>query len=167
MTGAVEIRRFATADEQGVIDVILPIQREEFGIAITIDDQPDLRSIADFYQSGNGDFGVTTIGDRIVGTLGLRDIGGSQAALRKMFVAPDFRGRGHGVAARLLERQLAHAEQRKIAAVFLGTSDKFLAAHRFYEKNGFAEISKDDLSIGFPVMGVDTRFYVRRLAPAV
>ncbi|MDK1384597.1 GNAT family N-acetyltransferase [Sinorhizobium sp. 8-89] len=166
MTGEVEIRRFAAADEEGVIDVILPIQREEFGIAITIDDQPDLRSIADFYQSGNGDFWVATIGDRVVGTLGLKDIGGSQAALRKMFVAPDFRGRGHGVAARLLERLLAHAEHRRIAAVFLGTTDKFLAAHRFYEKNGFAEISKDDLPIGFPLMGVDTKFYVRRLAPA-
>ncbi|MCA1403532.1 GNAT family N-acetyltransferase [Ensifer sp. IC3342] len=164
--GEVEIRRFAAVDEQGVIDVILPIQREEFGIAITIDDQPDLRSIADFYQSGTGDFWVAAVGDRIVGTLGLKDIGGSQAAIRKMFVAPHFRGRNHGVAARLIESLLAHAEHRKIAALFLGTTDKFLAAHRFYEKNGFAEIAKDDLPVGFPVMSVDTKFYVRRLAPA-
>ncbi|MBP1883042.1 GNAT family N-acetyltransferase [Sinorhizobium mexicanum] len=162
--GELEIRRFVAEDEQGVIDVILPIQREEFGIAITIGDQPDLRSIADFYQSGIGDFWVATVGDQVVGTLGLKDIGASQAAIRKMFVAPDFRGRSHGVAARLLESLLAHAQHRKIAALFLGTTDKFLAAHRFYEKNGFAEIAKDDLPAGFPVMSVDTKFYVRRLA---
>ncbi|MDK1375723.1 MULTISPECIES: GNAT family N-acetyltransferase [unclassified Sinorhizobium] len=164
--GELEIRRFAAEDEQGVIDVILPIQREEFGIAITIDDQPDLHSIPAFYQSGIGDFWVATAGDRVVGTLGLKDIGGSQAAIRKMFVAPDFRGRSHGVAARLFESLLVHAERRKIAALFLGTTDKFLAAHRFYEKNGFAEITKDDLPAGFPVMSVDTKFYVRRLASA-
>ncbi|OAP40847.1 GNAT family acetyltransferase [Sinorhizobium glycinis] len=159
-----EIRRFSAADEQGVIDVILPIQREEFGIAITAEDQPDLRAIPDFYQTGDGDFWVAAVGERIVGTLALKDIGGAEAALRKMFVASDFRGREHGVATRLLGLLLAHAERRKINAIYLGTTDLFLAAHRFYEKNGFVEIAREDLPASFPLMGVDTKFYVRRLA---
>ncbi|TCN22498.1 acetyltransferase (GNAT) family protein [Sinorhizobium americanum] len=91
-----EIRRFSAADEQGVIDVILPIQRQEFGIAITAEDQPDLRAIPEFYQTGDGDFWVAAVGERIVGTIALKDIGGTEAALRKMFVASDFRGREHG-----------------------------------------------------------------------
>ncbi|AFL49202.1 N-acetylglutamate synthase-like GNAT family acetyltransferase [Sinorhizobium fredii] len=159
-----QIRRFSAADEEGVIDLILPIQQEEFGIAVTAEDQPDLRAIPEFYQTGDGDFWVAAVGERIVGTLALKDIGGAEAALRKMFVASDFRGREHGVAARLLEALLAHAEQRKIEAIYLGTTEKFLAAHRFYEKNGFVEIARQDLPASFPVMGVDTKFYVRRLA---
>ncbi|APG90263.1 GNAT family N-acetyltransferase [Sinorhizobium americanum] len=159
-----EIRRFSAADEQGVIDVILPIQRQEFGIAITAEDQPDLRAIPEFYQTGDGEFWVAAVGERIVGTIALKDIGGTEAALRKMFVASDFRGREHGVATRLLDALLAHAEQRQVRAVYLGTTEKFLAAHRFYERNGFVEIARQDLPASFPVMGVDTKFYVRRLA---
>lgn len=160
----VAIRRFSPTDEQGVFDVILPIQQDEFGIAITAEEQPDLRTIPEFYQTGDGEFWVAAVGNRVVGTLALKDIGGGQAALRKMFVSPGFRGRDHGVATRLLDALLAHAERRRITAIFLGTTDKFLAAHRFYEKNGFAEIGKEVLPASFPLMGVDTKFYVRRLA---
>ncbi|PDT40666.1 MULTISPECIES: GNAT family N-acetyltransferase [Sinorhizobium] len=157
-----EVRRFLAADEQGVIDVILPIQREEFGIAITAEDQPDLRAIPAFYQSGDGDFWVAAVGERIVGTIALKDIGGAEAALRKMFVASEFRGREYGTATRLLDTLLAHAERRQLTAIYLGTTEKFLAAHRFYERNGFVEIARQDLPASFPVMGVDTIFYVRR-----
>ncbi|HVN38503.1 MAG TPA: GNAT family N-acetyltransferase, partial [Myxococcota bacterium] len=42
-------------------------------------------------------------------------------------------------------------------------TSKFLAAHRFYAKNGFREIAKSDLPPSFPVMAVDDRFFHRRL----
>jgi hypothetical protein len=51
----IKVRRVERRDTQGVIDLILPIQREEFGIAITADDQPDLAAIDAFYQVGLGD----------------------------------------------------------------------------------------------------------------
>ena len=44
----IEIRPFAEGDADNVLSVILPIQREEFGIDITADAQPDLRVIPDF-----------------------------------------------------------------------------------------------------------------------
>ena len=55
--------------------------------------------------------------------------------------------------------ELAHAGEQGLARVFLGTTAKFLAAHRFYEKNGFALIDAADLPESFPRMNVDTRFY--------
>jgi len=160
----IEVRPFAAGDIDAVFSVILPIQREEFGISITADDQPDLAVISDFYQSGNGQFWVAVRGGQIVGTIGLKDIGNSQTALRKMFVAADVRGREHGVAARLLAELVAHAEGHKVKDIFLGTTDKFLAAHRFYEKNRFIEISKGELPRSFPLMSVDTKFYQRTIA---
>lgn len=160
---SIEIARFAPPDRDGVIDVILPIQREEFGIPITAADQPDLAAIPDFYQSGLGDFWVAKADGTVVGTIGLKDIGNRQAALRKMFVAAPWRGRAHGVAARLLAELLDAARARGIETVFLGTTDRFLAAHRFYEKHGFAEMAPDALPPAFPRMAVDSKFYAIRL----
>ena len=155
----IEIRPFAVDDADAVLSVILPIQREEFGIDITADAQPDLRVIPDFYQSGKGQFWVAVKDGAIVGTVGLKDIGNNQAALRKMFVAAEVRGREHGVAARLLDRLFAHARDADLTDIFLGTTDKFVAAHRFYEKNGFTEIAKSALPRSFPLMAVDSKFY--------
>jgi GNAT superfamily N-acetyltransferase len=155
----IEIRPFAKADRDAVIGVILPIQREEFGIPVTVGDQPDLAAIPSFYQSGKGQFWVALKDGTVIGTIGLKDIGNEQTALRKMFVAADFRGREHGAAQRLLDTLFLHARDQGVKDIFLGTTDKFLAAHRFYEKNGFGEIAKAELPLAFPVMAVDSKFY--------
>ena len=47
--------------------------------------------------------------------------------------------------------------------ILLGTTDKFLAAHRFYERQGFTAVALADLPASFPRMAVDTRFYRRAL----
>ncbi len=164
--GEIEIRPFAAGDTAAVIGLILPIQREEFGIPVTAEDQPDLAAISSFYQAGKGGFWVAARNGIVVGTIGLRNIGNDQAALRKMFVAADMRGREHGVGIRLLTGLLAHARSEGLQDIFLGTTEKFLAAHRFYEKNGFIEIAATDLPAAFPRMAVDTKFYRHRLAAA-
>ncbi|AYC99902.1 GNAT family N-acetyltransferase [Neorhizobium sp. NCHU2750] len=155
------IRSFVPGDEEGIFGVILPIQQEEFGVAITAADQPDLASIPDFYQSARGGFWVAEKDGAIVGTISLKDIGHDEAALRKMFVAAEVRGREFGVAARLLDALFVHAADAGLKTILLGTTAKFLAAHRFYEKNGFSEIPADDLPESFPRMAVDTKFYRR------
>lgn len=144
-----------------VRELIVSIQRAEFGIEITAEHQPDLFDIPGFYQVGIGNFWVALAGSRLVGTISLLDIGNRQGALRKMFVHQDFRGRESGTAKRLLDALLAWAEQKELREIFLGTTEKFLAAHRFYAKNGFSEIAKSALPPAFPVMAVDTRFFHR------
>ncbi len=152
------IRAFVPGDEEAIGRLIVPIQREEFGIAITYDEQPDLRDIPAFYQSGSGGFWVALGPDgAIVGTIGLKDIGHGAAALRKMFVGADHRG--DGTARALLAALLAHARAAGLDSILLGTTSRFLAAHRFYEKNGFAEIAAADLPAAFPRMAVDSKFY--------
>lgn len=146
-----------------MLDLILSIQRDEYGIAITAQDQPDLTDIPAFYQSGSGDFWVARADDRLVGTIALRDIGAGQAALRKMFVAASHRGRAAGVAQALLDRLMAEARGRGVGHVWLGTTDRFAAAHRFYEKNGFALVQPEALPDSFPRMAVDSRFYAMRI----
>jgi GNAT superfamily N-acetyltransferase len=161
-----EIREFTAADTDGVVSVILPIQQDEFAIPVTLEAQPDLADIAGFYRRGAGNFWVADAQGRIVGTVGLLDIGNNQAALRKMFVAREFRGGRHGVARQLLDTALRWSASHGIAEIFLGTTAMFLAAHRFYEKNRFIEIPKSGLPPGFPVMAVDSKFYRRAVTQA-
>jgi N-acetylglutamate synthase-like GNAT family acetyltransferase len=157
------IRQYTPADTQGVIDVILPIQQSEFGIPITLEAQPDLLNIPDFYQHGTGSFWVAESGGSIVGTIALLDIGNRQAALRKMFVSQSHRGAEHGVARQLLATLLDWSRLQDVDEIYLGTTGAFLAAHRFYEKNGFAELARSELPRTFPVMAVDTKFYVHSI----
>ncbi|MBA8837982.1 hypothetical protein FHW03_001267 [Ochrobactrum sp. RH2CCR150] len=49
---SVTVRPFQQNDLEGVFSVILPIQQEEYGIAITAQDQPDLNAVDSFYRSG-------------------------------------------------------------------------------------------------------------------
>ena len=59
-----------------------------------------------------------------------------------MFVKAPYRGARHGVA----------------------THERLVAAHRFYEKNGFRRIERRELPAAFPIMAVDTMFYRLELA---
>lgn len=155
----VQIVPYAKEHASGVVSLILPIQQSEFDIPITLEAQPDLQDIPAFYRRGCGNFWVALDGRAVVGTVALLDIGNHQAALRKMFVATSHRGAEHGVAKRLLETMVRWCDAHEIDEVFLGTTAKFLAAHRFYEKNGFREIGRHELPKSFPVMAVDTKFY--------
>jgi N-acetylglutamate synthase-like GNAT family acetyltransferase len=162
----IEILSFSECHLSGVVGVILPIQQEEFGIRITLEDQPDLLDIPNFYQKGKGNFWVAVYASEVIGTLSLLDIGQDQGALRKMFVKKQFRGSRHGVAQDLLQVAIEWCGSKNVKEIFLGTTSKFLAAHRFYEKNGFLEIRKIELPASFPVMSVDTKFYKRRVPSA-
>lgn len=100
----------------------------------------------------------------VVGTVGLKDIGGGQAALRKMFVKHGYRGAPLLVAAGLLEHARAHARKHRISDIFLGTTAQFISAQHFYLKQGFSAVTRDDLPAAFPLMAVDTLFFHLSLA---
>lgn len=159
----VTVRPADARDTPAIAAVIVPIQQTEFGIPITLEAQPDLGDIERFYRHGCGNFWVAEVDGRIVGTIALLDIGNREAALRKMFVTAACRGREYGVARALLETLVTWASAHGVACIYLGTTARFLAAHRFYEKNGFAQIERSALPAAFPVMNVDTRFYQRAL----
>ncbi len=160
---AITIQKFNEEHTTEVGELISTIQRQEFQIPITLDQQPDLADIPEFYQIGKGNFWVALKDTRVVGTISLLDIGSNQVALRKMFVHPDVRGSRFGTALKLLESALDWCRISGVSEIYLGTTAKFLAAHRFYEKNGFAEISKDSLPVTFPVMAVDSKFYMLKI----
>lgn len=158
-----EIKTYSELYKEDIANLILNIQTSEFNIPINLEAQPDLNNICDFYQIRNGNFWVALINNKVVGTIALLDIGNKLGALRKMFVSPEFRGKELGVGQKLLDILLEWAEQKKFKEILLGTTEKFIAAQRFYEKNGFVEIEEEKLPLEFPVMTVDVKFYYYKL----
>ena len=150
---------YTDINKKDVANLILQIQTNEFGIPISLEKQPDLNDIPGFYQTNNGNFWIAKIDTKIVGTIALLDIGNRQGALRKMFVDKNYRGKDLNVGKTLLNTLMDWAKHKGFTEIFLGTTEKFLAAQRFYEKNGFNEIEKRKLPRTFPVMEVDVKFY--------
>jgi N-acetylglutamate synthase-like GNAT family acetyltransferase len=159
MPASVVIEPYSGQSPDQIYDLILSIQTQEFGVAITRQDQPDLGNIPAYYQQGVGNFWLALCGEEVIGTIALKDIGNNQVALRKMFVHADHRGAQKGVGRRLLHTAVDWATTHGVTDIFLGTTAKYLAAHRFYEKNGFREIDRSQLPETFSAMLVDTKFY--------
>jgi N-acetylglutamate synthase-like GNAT family acetyltransferase len=142
-----------------VIEMILEIQQKEYGISISAEEQPDLKSVYEFYQQDGGNFWIALSDGTVAGTIALKNIGNKSGALRKMFVKAEYRGGDKSVASGLLSTLIRWSSSNEYRDIYLGTTEKFKAAHRFYEKNGFEEILKEQLPESFPVMAVDSKFY--------
>jgi putative acetyltransferase len=149
---------YQDAYQAQVIDLILTIQQKEFQVPITAEEQPDLKIIPTFYQQGGGNFWLALYDDKVVGTIALIDAGDGVGALRKMFIHKDFRSK-YGIAQQLLDNLLDYAINHDIHTICLGTIERLVAARRFYARNGFELILKENLPPQFPIMAVDTLFY--------
>ncbi|WP_319543383.1 GNAT family N-acetyltransferase [uncultured Pseudodesulfovibrio sp.] len=153
------IMPFSGHDTDAIIDLITTIQIKEFGVQTSVEQQPDLRTIPDFYQQGVGNFWLAFEGDELVGTIALLDTGDGVCALRKMFVKKEYRGSERGIGNALMQTLIEWSRERGVREIYLGTVDVYHAAHRFYEKSGFVEISKAELPERVPVMCVDVKYY--------
>ena len=145
--------------QQQVIDLILNIQQNEFNVPVTLQDQPDLLDVENFYFKKNGNFWIALDENKVIGTIALIDIDNKQSCIRKMFVDKDYRGREKAVAQSLLDVLITWCEEKDIREIYLGTINSMLAAHKFYTRNGFVEINKTELPSTFPVMKVDNMFF--------
>ena len=155
----ITITEYSPEYRGNVIDMILERQQKEYGISITAEDQPDLKNVYEFYLKDGGNFWIALSEGAVAGTIALKNIGNNCGALRKMFVKSEFRGADKGVASGLLSALIRWSSANGYRDIYLGTTEKFRAAHRFYEKNGFSEIAKESLPVSFPVMTVDCKFY--------
>ncbi|MCI3937184.1 GNAT family N-acetyltransferase [Chryseobacterium aahli] len=153
------IEQYTDKYKNEVVKLIVDIQRQEFGVDLTVENQPDLQKIPTYYQIGNGNFWIAKNENGVIGTISLLDIGNNQGALRKMFVAKNYRGKDFGIGQKLLETLIFWANEKGIKEIFLGTTAQFIGAQKFYEKNGFVELNKNDLPKNFPIVPVDVKFY--------
>jgi len=162
----VTIRRFRIEDLPEVTELVIRIQANEFGLRMTAAAQPDLVDPLAIFGPGAGNFWVAELFGKIVGCIGLQDLGNGQAMLRKMFVAAEWRGKQNGVAARLMSKLLQWGERRGVSEIYLGTFEAFAAARRFYEKSGFEPCSEAALPKSFERHPLEEHFYRREIVVA-
>ena len=146
------------ADEPLVADFVLGIQNGEFNLGFTPHEQPDLVSLGAFYADGG--FWVAKVDGTLVGTIGLQRLDAQTAILRKMFVKRELRGATPKVAQQLFDYLLPVARQLSFQAIYLDTPAIAVASHRFYERNGFAEVTdKLTLPAAYRYADRDSRVY--------
>ena len=148
----------SNAHRDAAAALILPIQQEEFNVPITLADQPDLLDIEAAYFRPGGHFWGAFVDGGLVGTIGLLAPGGI-GVIRKMFVKQAFRGKEWRIAQQLLDTLIIYAQAHDRNDIYLGTIERMRAAHRFYERNGFTRIAKENIPAAFPFMPVDNVFY--------
>lgn len=153
-----QIKPIQNEYENEIVDLILNIQQKEFNVPITLADQPDLLDIQNFYFKSGGTFLGAFIDGKLVGTIALVKFNPEAAAIRKMFVKKEFRGKEFQIAQQLLEQLIEYSKENGIKNLYLGTVTLLQAALRFYEKNSFATIPKEALPADFPLMKPDNVF---------
>lgn len=131
------IQEFSEIYQKQVETLVLGVQNGEFNLGITAQDQPDLPNIGAFYK--NGKFWVAlNEQNQVVGTIGLQPLNETQSVLRKMFLDKSMRGnKDLNLAQHLFEILLQYAQKKGFQEIWLDTPPPALAAHRFYERNGF------------------------------
>jgi DNA-binding MarR family transcriptional regulator/N-acetylglutamate synthase-like GNAT family acetyltransferase len=154
------VEKFNTNISVGDIRYLVSqVQAKEFDIKITETLNKSLDHIETFYRDSkdNVNFWCAIAQGQVIGTIGLHQLSDHRAELNKFFIRKDYRGLGisHGLLSCLLEQSTA----LKIKEIYLGTTDRYHAAHRFYDKNGFERIDQKDLPKTFQICEVDTIFY--------
>lgn len=100
----------------------------------------DLADLEGGFWARGGRFDVLCDGaGRVVGTVGLRPLDARRVELCKMYLAPGWRGRGHGRA--LLEHALAMARAMGFSRVELETSAALAQAIALYRAHGFTPLA--------------------------
>ena len=153
------IQPLSTEHSEQAVGLILPIQQIEFGVPVTIRDQPDLFDIDRVYTEPGGGFWGAIKDGELIGTIALIHVGHNAGIIRKMFVKKEYRGRELGIAQALFQTLLDHSQTKGISDLYLGTVERLKAACRFYERNGFNRIRAEDLPAYFLRMPVDDTFY--------
>ena len=160
----ISISSFQPGQATAVAELITNIQQKEFGVPITLADQPDLLDINGFYFQKNGHFWCAIDGQgEVIGTIALLNSGDGHGTIRKMFVRKDFRGKAHNIAKPLLDTLEQWAMANGITHLSLGTREDLAAARHFYLKNAYQVIAAPDLPALFPRMAVDNLFFQKKL----
>ena len=148
----ITIRPYAAGDHAAVRELFARVNRElapphmrelfEAYIARGLADEVD--RIEAYYAERNGAFWVAVDADgRLLGMFGLEQVAGREDAveLRRMYVAPETRGRG--VARAMLAYAEAEARARGFAVMTLSTSELQPAALALYRGAGYRAVREE------------------------
>jgi len=136
-----DIKSFKT-DMQQSVNVFYEKCFSAVGIPYSpMDRHADIADVERYYMR-NGCFWCLFKNDVLIGTVAVRiiDIDNKVVELKRMFVMPEYQGKGYGRL--LLEYALAYAKEQQYNKICLDTRKQFLVAQHLYRSSGFQETEK-------------------------
>jgi drug/metabolite transporter (DMT)-like permease/GNAT superfamily N-acetyltransferase len=133
----VDFRRVPAGEEDAAL--LLDAYAQEVFERTVVREPCRIQTVASEYIEPGGVFLVAYEGDQPVGCGGVRALGDGVAELKRMYVVPGARGRGHG--RRLLTALEAEARRLGYRRVRLDTAEPLHEARRLYERAGYRSIA--------------------------
>lgn len=130
------ITRFERGHADGFRTLVADTLRE-FGFEPDPQIDPDLADPEAVYVA----LWVAVLDDAVVGSIALRDVGGNELELKRMYLRAS--QRGHGLGKRLLATALDWARANGATVIKLDTSERMETAQRLYEAYGFQRLPGD------------------------
>ena len=103
------------------------------------DRHADIADVQRHYMK-NGCFWCLFDNETLIGTVALRTIDNNTAELKRMFVLPEYQGKGYGRL--LLNYAIDYAKKQKYNKICLDTRKQFSVAQHLYRSSGFKETEK-------------------------
>jgi putative acetyltransferase len=131
---------FAPSHAAGVLDVIGSVFAE-YGMTFDPNDyDSDLLDIDGHYARMGGAFYVLVDRDRVVGTVAAVPTDATTAEVKRLYLLPEYRGRGQGRA--LLELILDRIRQGGHREAIAWSDVRLETAHKVYDRLGFERIGE-------------------------
>jgi putative acetyltransferase len=108
----------------------------EYGMTFEPDGfDDDLRAIPDRYFARRGWFAVMVDAERVVGTVAALPQAGRECEIKRLYLRPEYRGRGYGAA--LMQYIAEWAATAGFETVVAWSDARLTLAHLMYERLGF------------------------------
>ncbi len=151
----ITIRKATNQDSRNILDLLTKIWKNEYLYYATKRDFPDIEFIEDNYHKKGGNFLVACFEDKIIGTIACSPLTTKSYALRRVFINSIFRCQG--IAQSMMNKLLGNFQSG--TEFYLSSKEELgIAAKKFYIKNGFQIIEKDELPKDFPLYESDDLF---------
>lgn len=156
-----EIIKYSEEYKQQIIDLILHIQNDEAKIHLSIEEQPDLLNVPDYYDKNGGGFWIAVDEGKVIGTFAFMNYGNGNAVLKKFFVRADWRSKKVGLA--LYQTVIGYLKENGYKQALLDTPSVATASHLFYERAGFRRIRKSEIPFHYEYPDRDSYLYLLEL----
>jgi putative acetyltransferase len=114
--------------------------------------EAELAGLPGRYAPPSGRLLLAMAGDEPVGCVALRDLGDRTCEMKRLYVAPE--GRGRGVGRRLVEAVIHRAERAGYRRMVLDTLPEMADAVALYRRCGFVETARYWDNLGAPPPGL-------------
>ena len=130
------IRKANRGEETEIMNLVKAVL-SDYGLKTDPVTDQDISDLEQDYFSKNGWFAVLENNNKIIGTYGIFRIDDKVCELRKMYLLPNFHGKGLGKM--LLNEAFKKAKELGYSEMILETNKVLDKAISLYRKNGFVE----------------------------